>query len=296
MLYGVLCSCAYKSGDHCWPSQAYLADSMGVSTRSIQNYLGELQKLQLIMIQRGRAGSSLKYYFLKSALVAPSSSSEKTSKEQIVYSKENTDSSHAKAACGYENFAYIDNINRFKTNTPPTPSQARIFTPDLTKSGGGGFSSALKSAEEGFIKVWDCWPRKEAQIAALKLWKRLWFAGELPSLPAMLDKIDKFKQHDRSWQRGFVPYLVNWLRAERWKDDQQAGSQSTSINPVDTTEVQSPLDDCAREKSLDDFLRLSREHTKRLMLESEDPRIVSLATSKFGGSNAEERQEEFTPS
>jgi len=99
VLYSVLCSCAYRSGDHCWPSQNYLADSMGMSIRSIQNYLRELEKLGLIMIQRGRFGSSLKYYFLKSALVMPGSP-ESLKKKHFDHSKKSTDSVYANNAHG----------------------------------------------------------------------------------------------------------------------------------------------------------------------------------------------------
>lgn len=286
LLYGVLCSCAYKSGDHCWPSQGFLADSIGVSIRSIQNYLGELQTLGLIFVKRGRFGSSLKYYFLKSSLVTAIEGS--SAEEKPDDSKEKTACAHAKVAQGYAKPAYIENINnKYKNITPPSPSRVMPSVPLPAHSGGGGFSSAMKSAEEGFAKVWDCWPRKESRAAALRVWKHLWFSGKLLPVPLMLEKTEAFKKHDSSWQRGYVPYLVNWLRAERWLESPQETapqavitSQTVTANPVDELEAQ---------RLLEDFTRRARENSYRMLLESKNPRITALIASKHGGSNAEEQ-------
>ena len=107
-----------------------------------------------------------------------------------------------------------------------------------------GGASTLESCEKAFARVFDAWPRKEAQTAAFRAWKGLWFSGRLPGVEALLRQIDFLKNHDRAWLRGYAPYLVNWLRDERWLDtDQtaplagQTGTAPGACAPTDSAQV-----------------------------------------------------------
>lgn len=222
ILYSLMASYAYDGSDHCWPSQVTLAEGMGASLRSIQNYMRELEALGLILTQKEHSGTSRKYYFLQSSMVELHSSSP---------SNTNATSSqpYANSAGEVRKVCVPKYYNKYKYNTPPLPPKQTAH-PVLSLSSsprGGGFSSAQESAEKAFAKIWEVWPRQEAKIFAQKEWNRLWFSGQLPPLEDLLQRIKYLQDNDRSWLRGYVPYLVNWLKAERWQDP-LAPSQQTA--------------------------------------------------------------------
>lgn len=63
LLYAVLCNYAGEI-DHCWPSQAKLAERIGSSVSSVKNYLKELQEQNLIFMENQNFHAS-KYIMIK---------------------------------------------------------------------------------------------------------------------------------------------------------------------------------------------------------------------------------------
>lgn len=220
LLYAALVSCARPGQEYCWPSQAWLADQIGASVRSIQNYLAELEKLGVILIDRSRLGSSLRYYFMEHEDIAVW-----TPKNKEV---ENTDG-YAELAGGYAKSAYINNYNNKLQNTPLSPHESD--SPDVPVQRAkqeDGAVSALDNSKRHFLEIWSLWPRKEAPYAAEKVWRELWFSGQLPSPTELKQKIEVLQKHDRAWSRGYIPYFVTWLRDRRW-EDQLAPSTTTDF-------------------------------------------------------------------
>jgi hypothetical protein len=221
MLYAVMTSCARGGSDHCFPSQAWLADTTGVSIRSAQNYLRELVRAGLIRPRAGRFGSTLKYYFIKAEIIEFRASS-------VPQVMQNPAPTSANSAEGYANSAHINSVNKNnKDKLPPFPPgdlQARLrVTPPCDREGGGvgsfpGKNRALENADAAFAQVWQLWPVRQAEQPARILWRRLWFAGHLPMMDVLLAKIRELHNLDRWWKRGKAPLLLNWLRDERWND------------------------------------------------------------------------------
>jgi hypothetical protein len=160
---------------------------------------------------------------------------------------------YAKSAGGYANSAPNKyNINKNINTNPPLPPQVpetgQMALPSSPEPCGvEGGASALESCEKAFSRVFDAWPRKEAQTAAFRAWKGLWFSGRLPSVEELLLRIEFLKKHDRTWLRNFAPYLVNWLWDERWRDtgqsqpslSGQSNSSPAASTPFDSAQAQS---------------------------------------------------------
>ena len=236
MVYAVMASCA-RSSDHCFPSQAWLAESTGISIRSVQNHLRELMRAGLIRAKAGRFGSVLRYYFLRAGIIEFRASSA----GQAVQNPARTGANFAE---GYANSAYINNFNKFNKEKeippfPPDDLQARSpqESPPCERAGGRGGSSSRKNtaqenADAAFAQVWRLWPVQQAEKPARTLWHRLWFAGRLPMMPALLAKIHELHGADRWWKRGKAPLLAHWLRDERWNDSPVPEEGSTPPPPM----------------------------------------------------------------
>lgn len=79
-----------------------------------------------------------------------------------------------------------------------------------------------------FATWWKAYPRHEARVEALKVWKR----KRIPTgtLPTMLAKLDA-QRGSSKWQEGFIPHASTYLNQERWNDDiQKAGNTLTRGN------------------------------------------------------------------
>lgn len=212
MLYALMASCAYDGSDNCHPSQGWLADNMGASVRSIQNYLRELERLELIHAERNQSGSSCRYFFLQADMVEI--------RQSKYPSKQPAFNNHSPAT---------NNIGVRKLCVPPLPacqSPGNASVPTGTDA-----QAASDSANHTFAQLWAMWPRHEAKTPALREWRKLWFSGVLPPFEELLQLVASFKQYDRAWLRGYAPYLINWLRNERWKDQPTTMPETPPATP-----------------------------------------------------------------
>lgn len=221
LLYAVMVSCSRPGQDNCWPSQAWLAEQIGASVRSVQNYLGELERLGLILIDRSRLGSSLHYYFLEHEYI------------EVWTPKEKENEGYAKSAGGVRKVCVLNNYNNKLLNTPPTPQEENFHkSPHLKFEQKDGAISALDNCEKHFLEIWNLWPRKEALYAAKTEWRKLWFSGQLPTPMELKQKIEFLQKNDRAWLRGYAPYFVTWLRDKRWDDQFSPSIQKNEVPPV----------------------------------------------------------------
>lgn len=238
VLYALLVNCTRNGMDHCWPSQTYLAKSMAVSIRSVQNYVKELSGKGLIEVKRGRYGDSLKYFFVlrsdlgllssvPTAQNAPDLAVKKKYVAALIAETSTTYSTSSENSDGKNNTntpeKFTTNLNYIK-NTNPTPlppvSEKSEVSPCSDFDGGGGiFSSGL---EREFWTIFNAYPRKENPAAALRIWVQHQMQGLMPSLETLKSAIEANKRNNPSWSKDggrYVPYLVNWLRDCRWNDE-----------------------------------------------------------------------------
>jgi DNA-binding MarR family transcriptional regulator len=194
----------------CWPSQKYLADRLGVSVRSVHNYLRQLERLKFIAIEPGKDGDTNTYTLLPHPL-ALAKGDEKIAEQ------------------GPEKAAAVI-IKQEEKKTPLTPHRGDLVSKAQTR--------------EDFDRMWAAWPVKEARRRALRRWLRLWRAEILPPIEKLMDILQLNLAQNPRWQRGFIPYLVTWLRERRWEETFE--SVSKPLSPVndchsDKNEIQNPF-------------------------------------------------------
>ena len=212
--YGVLAQLSGKS-DHCWPSQKYLAERLGVSIRTIQKYLKELARLGFIAILGGHDGETNTYRLLPHPVVVAALRRCGANDSPAVSAP-----TEAKAA-SCDTPAIIAQGGGAKTapvfkkeekNTPLTPQQGE-------EGARSAHSTAWKpEALAAFDRVWAIWPVQEARTASLRWWMRLWRLRSLPTLENILAAVRAHMAQNPRWKRGFVPFLVTWLKGRRWED------------------------------------------------------------------------------
>ena len=206
-MYALLCNYA-SDNDRCWPSQAKLAARLSCSVSSVKKYLAELVGIKLVHVRREQYRSSV-YYMLEPAAL------------KSVSQEANPACRQADSACPQPKVGYINTLNKLREiQNPPLPP-VRSALPDFAASplpsvsGGGGVSVS------NFEKVWELYPKKEAKGLARSAWLRLQREGLLPPLSRIESSIRHFMTSE-TWQREqgrFVPQMSNWLKGQRWLDD-----------------------------------------------------------------------------
>lgn len=219
LLYSILCYYAFDK-DHCWPSHKTLAQETGYCVSSIKNWLRELKHARLLAIRR-TAYSSSTYVLLRPRTEATSRGAGATPSP----SKREPNFGYPQPRFGYRkeskvNLEIYPPLPPKDCATPPCAIHAR------RKRGGGDFISANSI----FERLWAVYPRKEAKESARAVWHRLWRCRALPALAELLASLERFRT-SRQWLKEhgrFVPFLVNWLRGQRWLEDApEAGSATT---------------------------------------------------------------------
>ena len=135
IMYALLCNYASEK-DHCWPSQATLAERLSCSVSSVKNYLGELVRAKLIDVRHKQYRSSV-YYMMR-----PTELEERQPKAAL---------SQPDSACPEPNSGYLNNLNKESKNTnPPLPpkSAAPKQAASASTPAAGGVSSFAQDFEE----------------------------------------------------------------------------------------------------------------------------------------------------
>lgn len=213
--------------DRCWPSQRYLAEQLGVSLRSIQNYLQCLEKIGFIAIRPGRDGETNTYQLLPHPLI-----------QQELFQRSDCGSTDNVKFAGRAAKSASVIKREEKKNTPLTPQQGGSVDRPAPSS-----NAWKQEAMAAFDRVWSVWPVQEARTMALRWWLRLWRLRSLPSLDAILASVRSHIAQNPRWKRGFVPFLATWLKGRRWEDPMPT-EPSCSVNashPTPKPESAKPL-------------------------------------------------------
>lgn len=229
-LYAVVAnSCGFK--DRCWPSQAYLATSIGQCVRSVQNYLRELVEAGLIGITPGRFGNVYRLLPHPAAVAELKRRAERLAKGSLAKPHANPSGEHEKIAHGI-------NIKTRLEESPHSPPSAE--------------------ADVAFEQLWRVWPVREARKAALRIWRRLWRSASCPKLEAILASIKAHLALNPKWKRGFIPQLGTWLRGRRWEDD-LPGKDGDSLVTLDGSASKDANQNAIRQKEKAESLSASSQ-------------------------------------
>ena len=107
-------------------------------------------------------------------------------------------------------------------------SESEQETP-YSPPGGGGLSAT--AAERRFNEFWAAYPKKTGKGAVQKKFAQLKVSDAL--LADMLKALE-WQKASAQWTKDggqYIPNPLTWLNQERWKDEPQAATQQTFVNP-----------------------------------------------------------------
>ena len=78
--------------------------------------------------------------------------------------------------------------------------------------------------DSGWVRFWECYPRREAKLDARKAWAQLGPSSEL--VDQIIQALGWQRQSDQ-WLRGFIPLPATYLRGRRFDDE-----RSVALAPV----------------------------------------------------------------
>ncbi len=176
----------------CWPRVRYLAKKCGVSERSVQRGLKDLERSAFVQrIETFREdGSHGSNRYRVGIVPVPS-----------VLSPPGVTVSPPGVTVSPPGDASVTPLNPHRTlKEPRTPTPAH-------------------AGLNGFDQFWAAYPKHRAKGDAEKAWKQV-----APPLPQILSALVALRQ-SRDWQKDggqFIPYPATWLRRKGWEDEVQA--------------------------------------------------------------------------
>ena len=232
----IFTTCGEK--DHCWLSQTTMALRSKSSVRTIQNYLNELVKTDYISIQKDEHGRNIYTLLLSDRLIAllrklgiPTHDPRITAEEP------------------HEKFSHDIRVNKKQDITPlsPLPVREVSSSPSCRNRTGhpgsaplpqrvsrrGDFSSRTgasqtthvlyRPTEHEFERLWAAWPQtvtwampRNRQLA-LRVFRRMRRAGQLPPIEKLLGIVEQYKLTDSRWLNGYPPECSNWLYTRQFE-------------------------------------------------------------------------------
>ena len=236
----IFTACGEK--DHCWLSQTTMALRSKSSVRTIQNYLNELVKTDYISIRKDEHGRNIYTLLLSDRLIAllrklgiPTHDPRITAEEP------------------HEKFSHDIRVNKKQDTTPlsPLPSPAAISPLQSSRRAGfpssapttqrvqgrGDFSSLSRTnatphaprvlhrpaVSHEFEQLWLAWPQNATwdmprnKRLALRVFRRMERAGQLPHIGKLLAIVELYKRTDSRWLNGYPPELSNWLYTRQFE-------------------------------------------------------------------------------
>ena len=195
LLYGEITGLTKRNG-YCSATDKYIADRIGLSKKSIQKLMQELEGKELIRRDTNKTarGTYRRIYLTwRKAPVPPARGTHASAGEHPVPPNSDTPASGGRRP------------------VPPTNDTKR----EINKK---------KSEKEilllaGFETFWKAYPNKKAKKAALDKWVKLAPSPEL--VETILKAVDAAKQ-THQWKKdggNFVPHPATYLHQERWNDE-----------------------------------------------------------------------------
>lgn len=73
-----------------------------------------------------------------------------------------------------------------------------------------------KQYDEGFLALWESYPRKVGKDKAYTAYKKAIKSGASPE--QLVRAAQDWGRTDQ-WSKGYIPYLANWLNDGKWQED-----------------------------------------------------------------------------
>ena len=255
----IFTACGEK--DHCWLSQTTMALRSKSSVRTIQNYLNELVKADYISIRKDEHGRNIYTLLLSDRLIAllrklgiP------THETQISGTSSKSEGSQE----AHENFSpYIRDQRDQDPPLSPLPSPAAISPLQSSRrtgfpssapttqrvQGRGDFSSLSRTnatphaprvlhrpaVSHEFEQLWLAWPQTATwdmprnKRLALRVFRRMERAGQLPPIEELLATVELYKRTDSRWLNGYPPELSKWLHSRQFEKAPLVRPQKTAF-------------------------------------------------------------------
>lgn len=258
----IFTACGEK--DHCWLSQTTMALRSKSSVRTIQNYLNELVKTDYISIRKDEHGRNIYYLLLSDRLIALLRKlGTPTHEAQISGTSSESEGSQE----GHEKFSpYIRDQRDQDTPLSPLPkpaasspsSHSRTGFPSSAPTpqrvqGRGDFSSLSRTnatihapcvlhrpdAPHEFEQLWLAWPQTATwdmphnKRLALRVFRRMEHAGQLPPIEKLLATVELYKRTDSRWLNGYPPELSNWLHSRQFEKAPLVRSKKTFLGKTE---------------------------------------------------------------
>lgn len=234
LLYGELSALA-KSEGYCWASNAYLAQRMKLSPKTVEALLRQLRDRGHIQIEVERDPDTNEVLRRKIWIYGPPGSSVPPPLKNEGRSPQNRGDTPLKNE--EEN-----NTNReLNINIPPKAPQGGRSAKRSRKP-----KSIPEWQPERFEGFWSAYPRDEDRAKAVEQWDLLPKDKELMdkhggSEDALLREISRgLKRHleCEDWQDGKgIPYAFRWLRDRRWTEKQKQVHTAKSNHGSEPPEV-----------------------------------------------------------
>lgn len=211
-LYGLLCT--YADGDGvCWPGIETLASRLGVTERSVRNWLGELLALGLIERTRryGRQQTSTLTVLMDLQVKGYRNVRSSTSGHE--------DSPRSRNPSADE----LIQRELDQREVPPYPPPTAVEQP----------RSSSDEEPEGFAEWWALYPRKVGKGAARSAYRKA-IKGITPpallqALRGQLEGLERARLEGSRKGADYRPMPASWLNNERWADEPADSRAEESI-------------------------------------------------------------------
>lgn len=219
LLYGELSALAQAEG-YCWASNSYLAEQLGVATKTVEGLLRQLRDRGHIQLEVERDPETNEVLRRKIWICGPPGSSVPPPLKNEGRSPQNQGDPPLKIE-GENNI----NINNTSKDTPQSPPEGGVPAKKQRRRRAPKDKPDWKP--ERFAKFWDSYPVKIGRQAAIRAWDKLHRDLHLDDDQLNAIALALQRQLDSpEWQRKIceeackgIPYPATWLNDRRWEDE-----------------------------------------------------------------------------
>lgn len=206
--YGRLMQFAGKRGV-CWPKQQTLATEIGVSLRSVADYIKELYDNNLITSEQLKnPGAPKKYYFLMHEWMEFKDGADVTYAESCIptYAESCVGDGVAMQDSAHLIIKRINSKKEKKINTKKEKKQSEL---------------KLENEELFDNQFWPEYPRKINRKGAKESFFKAMGKTSIETIMAGLQQYKRELHIDRTEEK-YIAHATTWLNGERWKDYQES--------------------------------------------------------------------------
>lgn len=202
---------------YAWPPNQHMAESLGVSERSIRRLTNRLHETGLIYKEdvRGRSKAN-RYYPRFDLVIDPETGDLKTgqSEENRTLLSENRT---LESSFSSENRTLVSpyTLHTYRRDTEG------MYVEGSAPLDGSPNGSTVSGLPDGFEDFWAAYPKRENRAEAIEAYEvALSLPGITPDLLA--DKAAQYAKAKEGTKAQFIKFPHNWLKEERWTDDPQS--------------------------------------------------------------------------